>query len=138
MCLLVHIRADGIPRRQAGVVTQQVRTAGGAPLEAHRRRKAETGSLFTLGRGCACALLSNDAELGEAYFRLDPDQAAAIEQTLVVIRDASEGRPFVVHAAWADGMAAFEVGQGRTVTFAELVDDIRRARIANDVAYQVS
>lgn len=136
MCLFIHIRADGIPKQHAGWVTKQASEAGGAHLEALRQPKSEKGSLFSLGHGCACEFLSDNADWNAPYYRLDADQAGAIEKTLGTIRDASGTRTFSVHAAWMGEPAVHEPGRERSASFAELLKDLLQARIANGVTYR--
>ena len=138
MCLLIHVRADGIPKPQAGSVTKQAAATGGATLEALRQPKTEKGSLFSLGQGCACEFLSDDADWDEPFYRLDADQVGAIEKTLGVVRDAYGPHTFSVHAEWVGEPAVRKPSRPRSVSFAELLSDIRRARIANGITYRVS
>lgn len=138
MCLLIHIRADGIPKQQAGSATKRASVAGGATLEALRQPKSEEGSLFSLGQGCACEFLSDDADWNEPFYRLDADQVGAIEKTLGIIRDASGPHAFSVHAEWVGEPAVRKRSRPRSVSFTELLSEIRQARIANGTTYRVS
>jgi len=138
MCLLIHIRADDIPKQQAGSVTKQANEAAGVHLDALRQPKSEEGSLFSLGQGCACEFLADEADWNEPFYRLDLEQVESIEKTLGIIHEASNGGKFSIHAEWVGEPAVRRLSRPRSVSFAELLKDIRQARIANGVTYNVS
>lgn len=138
MCLIITVTADGIPRTQAGSLTKRVQEIGGAHLEAMRQPRSVQGAKFSLGHGCACELLADDADWNEPYYRLDASQLAALERTFVAIREASGRQGFTVHAAWVgERSGSSRANRPRAVTLDELLEEIRQGRIGNDIEYLV-
>jgi hypothetical protein len=84
-----------------------------------------------LGPGCACSLLSDDANWGEAFFALDRDQVGAMAQTFRLIREASNGTSFSVLAEWMDNEPAPTPGGPIRISFERLLGELKQARIVN-------
>jgi hypothetical protein len=74
-----------------------------------------------------------------AYYELDPARIAALEATLRFLASKAGPPGFAIRAAWLDG--AFEdatTAAVRTARLADLLTDVRAARIGNNVRYEIS
>jgi hypothetical protein len=73
------------------------------------------------------------------YYELDPAHSTALEATLWFLATKAGPPGFALRAAWLDG--AFEDAATATVRparLADLLDDVRAARIGNNVRYEIS
>jgi hypothetical protein len=142
MCLLIEVLMPGVPPTEAGSLSREAASLGLLELSAQRQVRTATGSRFLLSeprQGCACSLLGENADWGLAYYELDPARIAALEATLRFLASKAGPPGFAIRAAWLDG--AFEdatTAAVRTARLADLLTDVRAARIGNNVRYEIS
>jgi hypothetical protein len=142
MCLLIEVLMPGVPRTEAGSLSREAAGLRLLELSAQRQSRAAVGSRFLLSeprQGCACSLLGENADWGLAYYELNPVRTAALEATLRFLAAKAGASGFALRAAWLDG--AFEDATAatvRTVRLADLLTDVRAARIGNNVRYEIS
>jgi hypothetical protein len=142
MCLLIEILMPGVPRTEAGTLSREAARQGLLELSAQHQPRNAVGSRFLLSQpnqGCACSLLGENADWGRVYYELDPAHTPALEATLRFLATKAGLPGFALRAAWLDG--AFEDAATATVRsarLADLLDDVRAARIGNNVRYEIS
>jgi len=111
-------------------------------LSAQRDSRIAAGSRFLLTeprQGCACSLLGENADWDLPHYDLDPAHSAVLESTLRFVAAHAGPSGFALRAAWLDG--AFEnakTASVRAVQLTDLINDVRAAKIANNVRYEVS
>ena len=141
MCLLLEVLLPGHPPEEAGRLTRAAAEAGHLELRAQRQPPRGQGSRFLLGeprQGCACSLMADDADWDAPYYALRPQMAEPLARTFEFLRTHAGAAGMYVRAAWvSDAPKPLAPGE-TTYASAELVVDIRAARIANNRAYRVS
>ena len=142
MCLLIEILMPDVAAVDAGSLAREAAALGLLQLSAQKQSRASVGTRFLLSepqQGCACSLLAENADWDSAYYALDPARLATLEATLVFLAARAGSSGFALRAAWLDG--TFQdagAASARPAALAELLADVRGARIGNNVRYEVS
>ncbi len=88
--------------------------------------------LFEEGEGCACSMLTDEADWGQPYWDIRPEVLPLIANTVERLASSLK-EPFVFGALWAGDRPE----QSTAVTAAELAELIRAGTIRQKTKYNV-
>ncbi|MCI0431053.1 MAG: hypothetical protein L0210_10985 [Rhodospirillales bacterium] len=138
---MIEISIPAWRRDKADDLTKELRRLGVFELRAQRQSKDATGAKFFLsepGQGCACSLLSEDADWDLPIHRLDPGKCEGLERTLRIVAQRAGASGFALEAAWLDGAWATRAKSDRVrMRMEALLQDIRQARLRNGAIYEI-
>ncbi|UCG57337.1 MAG: hypothetical protein JSU70_21020 [Phycisphaerales bacterium] len=88
--------------------------------------------LFEEGEGCACSMLTDEADWGQPYWDLRPEVLPVIANTVERLASSIK-EPFQFEALWAGDHPE----QNMAVTATELADLIKAGKIGQKITYNV-
>jgi hypothetical protein len=129
MCLEIIASID--PDAKGRVSASRLSELTGLSVTA--RRTGGAPSLhFSVGGGCSCDFLSDDAEFESDVWALEPAHATRLAEAIRTLRKQCEGFSFLAH--WLGGerdRTSLDIGGS------ELVRLVEENRIGNNVLYRV-
>lgn len=136
MCLEITATLTTRPPKRAKEIARTLTSDG--PLHAalvrpSGRNPAPTLRLYEPGHGCACSMLSDEADWNATTWAMLPDALRRLADALAAVDSAARG-PWEFQARWLDGSKVSEVD----ITSRELLHLVRRGQIATRSRYKVA
>lgn len=138
MCLVIWVKTDAADRDTLAAAARKA-SAAGLRVEMESRswwpwaRRAPALATITEDGGCACGLLSDDADWNADTWLMRPEILEPLARTLQILADEGPATLFL-EALWA-GDAPLETAR---VTVTELVMLARSSRLGTRTRYEVS
>jgi hypothetical protein len=132
MCLFITVRGSQPFQKKLKSVSQ-VESAAGASEKISFSLKSKSTLSLSLGGGCACSRLTEDADWNDVYRNMKPQALILLAQAVERIAE-QQPNGFTFQALWVEERAK----ELRSVSLDKLISIIRAGQIETDICYDVS